>query len=220
MASEPLTLAGERMRITEDDEGTTTIAFDDVGTGRVCGACQLCCKLLPVPVTGLNKAAGERCRHSKAGKGCTIYATRPFECRTWACRWLADPKTAGMPRPDRCHYVIDMETDYATMRDAEGNEHRFNMLQVWVDPAYPDAHRAPELRAFMLTAAERWGVPTIVRFSSTSAIVVWPPPIAGSGEWFEQRDVNIVARDAGERGILERYRGREVRVHLEPDHGA
>lgn len=218
MASEPLTLAGERMRITEDDQGTTTISFDDVGTGRVCGACQLCCKLLPVPP--IHKAAGERCRHSKAGKGCTIYADRPFACRTWACRWLADPKTAGMPRPDRCHYVLDMETDYATMRDDAGTEHRLNLFQVWVDPAYPEAHRAPELRAFMLATAERWGVPTIVRFSSTSAIVIWPPPINGSGEWVEQRDVAIVARDQGEAGIIERWRGRDVRVHFVPNHDA
>jgi hypothetical protein len=105
-------LAGDRMTVVERD-GVTTFTFDDKGTGRVCGDCQLCCKLLPVPP--LKKAAGRRCQHQKFGKGCAIQDHKPFACRAWSCRWLSDPATAGMSRPDRSHYVIDVVSDYVTV---------------------------------------------------------------------------------------------------------
>jgi hypothetical protein len=35
---------------------------------RECGACQACCKALPVPSIG--KKIGERCQHQKFGTGC------------------------------------------------------------------------------------------------------------------------------------------------------
>jgi hypothetical protein len=88
-----LTYGGDRMKITEDAAGTATITFDDVGTGRICGTCTLCCKLLPVP--SLQKLAGERCKHQRAFKGCAIYKDRPWACRTLACRWLADDRAPG-----------------------------------------------------------------------------------------------------------------------------
>jgi len=35
--SDTFEFAGDHMRITEDAEGTTSITFDDTGTGRRCG---------------------------------------------------------------------------------------------------------------------------------------------------------------------------------------
>jgi hypothetical protein len=177
-------LAGERIRITEDAEGTATISFDDKGTGRVCGTCTLCCKL--VPVASIAKPAGKRCQHAKVGKGCAIYVNRPLDCRTWACRWLADPQTARMPRPDRCHYVIDLEYDYITAIPIEGGESsRVAVIQVWVDPAFRNAHRAPELRAYLAMRAERDHVAAIIRWSSTDAVVLAPPSMTNDGSWQE-----------------------------------
>jgi hypothetical protein len=198
--TEKLELAGDRMKIVEDEHGTVTITFDDIGTGRNCGDCGLCCKLLPIPP--LNKPAGVRCQHSRHHKGCTIYKGRPTACRTWSCRWLADPLTAGMPRPDRCHYVIDMSYDHITQMMPDGSKKQISSLQVWVDPAFPEAHRAPELRAFMLMMAEKWGVVTTVRFSSRKAVIVVAPPHNSNGEWLEVSDGLVVDEDDPLRGDL------------------
>ena len=62
--------------------------------GRSCGSCTLCCKL--VPVSSLNKRAGERCKHQSAASGCKIYARRPLDCAAWSCQWLANPAAAAL----------------------------------------------------------------------------------------------------------------------------
>jgi hypothetical protein len=199
-------LAGDRITMTETEDGTTTISFDDKGTGRVCGDCTLCCKLLPVPVAPLFKPAGERCQHVRVHKGCTIYKDRPFACKVFACRWLADPTTADLPRPDRAHYVIDPQPDYITAVPNDGSpSQKVSVLQVWVDPAFPDAWRTPSLRGYMLRFAQRFGAATIIRFSSTRAVTVLPPPLNKNGEWAEV-DNGILARNEEERRILERDR--------------
>jgi hypothetical protein len=196
--TETLEFAGDRMKMVEDADGKVTITFDNVGTGRQCGDCNLCCKLLPIPP--LHKPAGVRCQHSRH-KGCTIYKDRPMACRTWSCRWLADPLTKRMPRPDRCHYVIDMTYDFITAVNEDGTKHQVSALQVWIDPAFPDAHRAPELRAFMLMMAEKWGVVTTVRFDSRKAVIVLPPPLSGDGEWHERWNGIVVPEDDPRRDV-------------------
>jgi hypothetical protein len=176
--------AGDRMTVRHDGD-RTVISWDDKGTGRVCGGCTLCCKLLPA--LDLGKLAGQRCRHSRAGKGCAIYARRPKSCRTWACAWLANPDTAGMPRPDRAHYVIDVVLDQVIIQSNEdGSKRALGVIQVWVDPAFPDAHRAPELRAFMLREAEERGLATLIRYDEKRGFMVFPPPLCADGEWHEK----------------------------------
>jgi hypothetical protein len=185
----PIALAGERITIEDGEGGETTIRFDDKGTGRVCGGCQMCCKLMPVPQ--LNKGANERCRHQRTGKGCMIYKSRPWACRTYACRWLADPKATALPRPDRAHYVVDVEHDKVIL---EGQT-IVAVLQVWLDPAFPNAWDTPELRAYMLMWAER-GAATIIRTNASDGFVVFPPPLASDGEWHIQRKSRPVTREA------------------------
>jgi hypothetical protein len=203
--SDKLSFAGDQMRLTENPDGSASITWDNKGTGRRCGECTLCCKLVPVPQ--LTKPAGKKCQHAKYGKGCTIYARRPNVCRAWSCRWLADPLTAAMPRPDRCHYVIDLSYDYITMINHEtGVSTKITVLQVWVDPAFPDAHRAPELRAYMLSQAEKGGIATIVRWNSRDAMTIFPPPISSDRQWHEIRDGTIEARDAEEAAVLRDFR--------------
>lgn len=197
-------LAGDHITLTHGPDGNTTIRFSDKGTGRVCGGCTLCCKLPPIPGPPLHKPAGVRCCHARTGKGCTIYPTRPMSCRTWACRWLADAETAGMPRPDRCHYVIDIKEDFVEMVPEDGGERlRWGVIQVWVDPAYRDAYKAPELRAYMLRMATEHRMATIIRYSSREAITIFPPPLAADREWHEIHDGKIVSRDDDGRQVME-----------------
>ena len=117
---------------------------------RQCGDCQLCCKLLPVKT--LAKGAGVRCGHQRAHKGCAVYRRpgMPAECALWVCRWLINDDAAVLRRPDRAHYVIDVVPDFVTLQEDEtGKVQHIQVVQVWVDPGFPDAHRDPALRAWL-----------------------------------------------------------------------
>jgi len=203
-------LAGERITLEHRADGTSTRRSSDKGTGRLCGSCTLCCKLPPIPGPPLHKPAGVKCQHARVGKGCSIYKTRPMACRVWACRWLADRETAGMPRPDRCHYVIDIQDDYIEQVHEDGTRHRCGVVQVWVDPAFRDAYRAPELRAYMLRMATEHSMATIIRYSSREAITIFPPPLCADGEWHEITDGVIVDRDKTDLQIKEDMQRYEV----------
>jgi hypothetical protein len=151
---------------------------------RHCASCQLCCKLLPV--RSLDKEAGHRCKHQRVGKGCTVYArlgqVSP-ECRLWSCEWLVNADAGDLSRPDRSHYVIDVMPDYVTLRDnADGAERYIPVVQVWIDPDYPNAHEDPALRRFLERRAEE-GKAAILRFDNTRALVAFAPSISANGRW-------------------------------------
>jgi hypothetical protein len=202
-------LAGDKIVLTHED-GKDVLTFGDKGIGRECGGCTLCCKLTPVPGPPLHKPAGVRCKHQRTGKGCAIYDERPFACRSWACRWLVDRETAGMPRPDRAHYVIDIKDDYIEIVHDDGHRDRLGVIQVWLDPAFPDARHEPHLRAYMLRMAELHRYATIVRFSSLAAITIFPPPLTHDGQWHERADGTIVNRDKSDVQVMEDLRRYEV----------
>jgi hypothetical protein len=154
-------------------------------TRRECGGCQLCCKLLPVPP--LQKKAGQRCRFQKFGKGCAVYHTpkMPFECGMWNCRWLVNDDADDLSRPDRSHYVIDLMPDFVTLRhDDSGELQNIQVVQVWVDPDYPDAHRDPALRRYLIRRAHD-GIAALIRFDASKALTVFAPPFAEDGQWHE-----------------------------------
>jgi hypothetical protein len=134
-----------------------------------------------MPVEEIGKLANQRCKHQKSGLGCKIYPRRPHSCRIWSCMWLKEP--IDVPRPDRSHYVIDTfpDTIYANVPTPAGVE-RIPMLaiQVWVDPAYPDAWDNPKLKA-LLNSRE---MPVIIRYGSDKGFVMFPPSISqGNGWW-------------------------------------
>lgn len=166
---------------------------------RKCGDCTLCCKLLPVVELGKN--AGQRCDHQRTGKGCSIYADRPVSCSLWSCKWLVDTETAGLPRPDRAHYVIDIMPDYVTMTPQDGAPIRVAVQQVWVDPRHRDAWRTPEFREFMQQQAADRGMATIIRWSSSDALTVFPPVMSSDREWHEMSG-QVEARNNLERQIF------------------
>lgn len=148
---------------------------------RQCGGCTLCCKLVPVEEIG--KAAGHRCKHQRHGRGCMIYAVRPVSCREWSCMWLIgteDGSPVDLSRPDHAHYVIDTVPDIirATNNDT-GKVDQIDVLQIWVDPKFPDAWRDPALLAML----ERKGIVGLVRYDENRGLTVWPPSRVTDGEW-------------------------------------
>jgi len=193
---------------------------------RECGSCQLCCKLMPMQpesqervqrLTGnmieagmaepqdffnmtpaFEKPAGERCQHQKHGKGCAIYAKRPFGCRIWSCRWLVAHNVEGLKRPDQGHYVVDLmpDTIQMDMQDGDGLQ-KYAVMQVWLDPKYPDAHRDPGLRAYI----QREGQPAIIRYNAHDGFVLFPPITTTDNKWHEQTsNVRAVERRFDETG--------------------
>jgi hypothetical protein len=87
-------------------------------TGRECGSCSLCCKLLDVPEAG--KPNHEWCPHCRPGHGCRIYAQRPDICRGFACLWLCDSSLGGMWFPAKAkivaHFHIDRKNGHSSLR--------------------------------------------------------------------------------------------------------
>lgn len=148
---------------------------------RECGECQLCCRLLPAP--DRKKPANERCQHQRFRKGCAIYETRPSSCRMWSCRWLIEDDTADLKRPDRAGYVIDLMPDFVTLQQ-HGETIQMEVVQVWIDPRRPDAHRDPDFRAYVeRRAAEK--ILTIIRFGSQRGLTLIAPALTNTGEWIE-----------------------------------
>lgn len=153
-------------------------------TTRRCGACQLCCKLLPAKE--LDKPDNTRCQHQKVGVGCRIYASRPASCRFWSCRWLTMADTAELKRPDRSHYVLDPVPDYVTAVDnTTGAERVVPCIQIWCDPDYREAHRDPALRRFLERRAAEGGWCGLVRYGTGDAVLLVPPSMSENRRWNE-----------------------------------
>jgi hypothetical protein len=150
---------------------------------RECSSCNLCCRLLPVPQ--LNKPAGQRCKHQSFAKGCRVYRTAKFpaSCALWNCRWLVNDDCDDLSRPDRSHYVIDVMPDFITTRDdATGETRNIQVVQIWIDPKHPEAHKDPALRRYLFRRAEQ-GIAGLIRFSTREGFVIFAPPFDVNGQW-------------------------------------
>lgn len=148
-------------------------------SARRCNQCTLCCKLLPVSEIG--KPANTLCSQQRS-KGCRVHGTAayPRACRIWSCGWLQS--SVPLPRPDRAGYVIDPSPDFVLINGAT-----VPVIQIWVDPRRPEAHRDVSLRAWLAAQWDAHGELAIVRLDSTESIVLFPPAIVGAGEnhWIE-----------------------------------
>jgi hypothetical protein len=71
---------------------------------RICGSCSLCCKL--IGFAELNKPMGQWCPHFIKGSGCSIYESRPDECRSFNCQWLINERFGDEWEPTRSKIVI------------------------------------------------------------------------------------------------------------------
>lgn len=198
---------------------------------RQCGDCTLCCKLMPMQerkspqvaralnamlehgminaaeiggmVPDFDKPAGQRCQYQKHNKGCAIYAKRPFGCRFWNCRWLVNDDTAELSRPDRSHLVIDIMPDYVTLATESGSTTDVEVVQVWCDPGYRDAHREPHFRHWVERRAAE-GKAVIVRFSSADAVTLFAPALSSDREWHEVTGQAVPERDVAD--VIEHIR--------------
>jgi hypothetical protein len=152
---------------------------------RHCGSCNLCCSLLPV--RSLGKKDGQRCKHQSHARGCKVHAdlgrVSP-ECRLWNCRWLVND-AGDTKRPDRSHAVIDIMPDYIKARDdVTGEIDEILVVQIWIDPRYPDAHKDPALREWL----DRNQEIALVRYSAENAIILFPP--SRNREWMVKSSIN------------------------------
>lgn len=162
---------------------TVTIEFGDK-TNRTCGTCQLCCIL--VPVRELGKEAGQKCKH-QCRKGCAVYhTTRPASCRIWSCQWRRGDDT-GL-RPDRSHLVVDCMPDFIVASDDNtGEQYKVGVIQVWIDPRYPGAHKDPAFRRYVAKMNAEYDVVALIRTSSDKAFLLIPPAASATGAWLEKR---------------------------------
>jgi hypothetical protein len=151
-----------------------------------------------LPVLELAKGHNTRCQH-QSFKGCAVYhkAGFPPECAVWNCRWLVDPDTAGMHRPDRVHYVVDVMPDLVrAVNNETGEANEEPVIQVWIDPAYPDAWRDPALLAY----ADAQRQPLLIRYSPERAVFAAPPSrVEGGGQWMIQESGIVESSPSGSR---------------------
>lgn len=166
---------------------------------RKCGDCQMCCKLLPVKELG--KLANQKCQHQKFGVGCAIYHRCPRSCRLWSCQWLAGGEhSETLRRPDRGRYVVDILPEFIRVQPHDGSpETQVPVVQIWLDPKYPDAWQDTGLLTYLGERAKQ-GFATLLRTGSRNAAVLIPPSMNNEGVW------KIVASGMGE----EEHRADEI----------
>lgn len=96
---------------------------------------------------------------------------------------MFDPLAGNLPRPDHSHVVIDCVPDFVLLTDNETKEEqKIPVLQVWCDPKFPDAHRAPAVRAFLAAYGER-GYAAMIRYNATDGFALFPPAMNSDGQW-------------------------------------
>lgn len=156
--------------------------------GRTCGSCSLCCTLVPAEIYDEIKPANTRCRFVNS-RGCSVYATRPRPCAYWSCKWLFDPDSTKMRRPDQGGYVVDPMLD-TILKDGQPCD----IVQVWIDPKRPDSHRDHGLRDYLAVVAEKYGLAAIIRWGSTEGMILLAPCLHEGDDWLE---MHTAIRDQG-----------------------
>lgn len=108
---------------------------------RTCGDCKLCCKLLGV--SSIKKPRGTWCPNCSVRsktEGCKVHTPeeQPTECQTFECLWLQSTpdQIPDHWKPNLLKIVL------AASRPVEG---QLQSVVAWVDPAYPNKLRMPEV---------------------------------------------------------------------------
>jgi hypothetical protein len=162
--------AGERMSaelMTSDP--------NPIVSGRSCGTCTLCCKVLKI--WELDKPPGVWCRHCKPGSGCMIYSGRPQECRTFHCGYLTNPDLGEEWKPSHSKIVV--------VPDMEGKR-----IAVHVDVQRPDAWKREPYYSNLKRWAALAGVQRgqVVAYVGGRMYMIFPDRdvdlgMVGEGDW-------------------------------------
>ena len=80
--------------------------------------------------------------------------------------------------------ATDFLPDFITITNGDGSKQNIQVVQIWVDPKYPDAHRDPAQRRWLYRRAED-GIAALIRFNACDALTVFAPPFDDKGEWHE-----------------------------------
>ena len=99
-------------------------------SGRACGDCTLCCKVMAIEE--LAKPAGSWCGQCRPGHGCLAYDKRPAECRSFSCLWLLNDRLDERWKPNKSKLVLTTSEDG---------------IEVRCDPGFPDAWRRQPFRS-------------------------------------------------------------------------
>jgi hypothetical protein len=102
-----MTTASNLVVVTSQDQ----IDARRKATGRQCGGCTMCCKVLGVDAPpDFSKPPDTACAHCKPGRGCAIYDDRPKPCRNFVCHWLVDSSLDDQWYPAKSHIVISVSS--------------------------------------------------------------------------------------------------------------
>jgi hypothetical protein len=162
----------------------------EITTGRECGKCSLCCKLLRV--LELDKAANQWCQHCKPGHGgCAIHDARPQICRGYFCGWMLSRGVGDDWYPLTCHMILSLAKIGGVQTVTVTVDGSYPL--VWREPHYHQQLRALALRGLKVDDPDRVHVVQVrvdnrvwvvlpnrdVEITSGSYIV----KIAAPGEW-------------------------------------
>ncbi|HKD35789.1 MAG TPA: hypothetical protein VKB78_03285 [Pirellulales bacterium] len=93
--------------------------------------------------------------------------------------------TADLPRPDRLGLVIDLVPDFAKLQNKETGEITpIQVVQIWLDPKRPDAHRDPRFRNYVERRAKE-GVWCLIRRNAHDGFALVAPFVSEDRQWHE-----------------------------------
>ena len=128
-------------------------------SGRECGSCSLCCRVLEI--TELAKPAHTWCRHCRPGKGgCSIYAARPPVCRGFACLWRLDANCPEHWFPQRARKVIHETVQRGERTITINVEQRY--FERWREEPYYSDIRRLALRGLKQSNGDRFATRVVV----------------------------------------------------------
>lgn len=113
--------------------------LDAIMATRPCGECSACCTTLEVPAA--QTKVGETCQHVAPGCGCSIYASRPKDCREYACAWKLGLGSQEQ-RPDKVGFTM------TAARPGLGLHPAWLVHELWKGAA-----STPEAQAFLQQVA-------------------------------------------------------------------
>lgn len=134
---------------------------------RECSGCTLCCRVLGVKE--IKKAPLVECVHCHVF-GCTIYETRPKECREFDCLWLTDEKLSEDLKPSVSHVVL---SDLAHDLKIEGVEPVEKTIIVHIDPQFPEAYREGHMKMFLNEQLKQGTALIVVRPDQQKMFMKW-----------------------------------------------